>query len=119
MIAHVVLFRPHPDLPATARQSLAASFGRAVREIPSVRRARLGPRVTHGRPYEQLMRVDFPYAAVLEFDDLAGLRSYLEHPAHAELAERFFEAFEEALIYDFELQDGVNALAEDPGNRPR
>jgi hypothetical protein len=119
MIAHLVLFRPRAGLPEATRQNLTASFSRAVREIPSVRRARVGPRIAHGRPYEQLMRVDFSYAAVLEFDDLEGLKSYLEHPVHAELAARFFEASEETLIYDFELQDGVEALAADPArSRP-
>jgi hypothetical protein len=117
MIAHVVLFRPRADLPEAARHTLIKAFDRAVREIPSVRRARVGLRIRHGRPYEQLMRSHFPYAAVLEFDDLAGLQSYLEHPAHDELASRFFEAFEEALMYDFDLQDGVGALA-DPGRHP-
>ena len=43
-------------------------------------------RVLHGRAYESLMHVDYQYAAVLEFDDSAGLRAYLEHPAHQRLA---------------------------------
>jgi hypothetical protein len=113
MIAHLVLFRPRADLSEAARRNLAASFERAIHEIPSVRRARVGPRLTHGRAYEQLMRVHFSYAAVLEFDDFAGLQAYLEHPAHTDLAARFFEAFEEALIYDFDLQEGVSALRAD------
>jgi hypothetical protein len=82
-----------------------------LRDIPSIRRARVGRRVLTGRPYEQLMRADFSHAAVLEFDDVEGLRGYLDHPAHADLATRFFEAFEEALIYDFELIDGEDGIA--------
>lgn len=111
MIAHVVLFRPRPDLPVAARAELAASFEVALASIPSIRRARFGLRVTHGRPYETLMRADYPYAAVLEFDDLAGLKAYLEHPAHERLATRFFESLEEALLYDFDLQEGPAGLA--------
>lgn len=107
MIAHVVLFKPRPDLAPADRDALIDSFERAVGEIASVRRARIGPRVTHGRPYEALMRVDYQYAAVIEFDDLAGLKSYLEHSAHADLAARFFTAFEEALMYDFDLTEGA------------
>ena len=110
MIAHVVLFRPKPDLPAADRQGLADAFAVALRSIPSVRRARFGPRVTHGRAYEQLMRADYPLAAILEFDDLAGLQAYLEHPAHETLAARFFAAFEEALMYDFDLKEGADGL---------
>lgn len=103
MIAHIVLFRPRPNLAQETRQGLAHAFESALRDIPSIRRAHVGRRITHSRPYESLMRVDYPYAAVIEFDDLAGLTAYLEHPAHAQLAERFFSAFEEALMYDFEM----------------
>ena len=65
----------------------------------------------HGRPYEALMRSHYPYAAVLEFDDLAGLKAYLEHPAHERLGSLFFEAFEDALMYDFDMQEGAAGLA--------
>jgi len=82
MVAHVVLFTPKPGLDAGARQRLAESFQRALREIPTIRRAHIGRRVTHGRLYEQLMTVDYQYAAILEFDSLADLTAYLEHETH-------------------------------------
>jgi Stress responsive A/B Barrel Domain len=106
MIAHVVMFRPKPHLAADERGALVASFSRALREIPSIRHSRVGRRVTHGRGYEQSMRENYEYIALLEFDDVAGLKTYLEHPAHHELAERFFSAFETALMYDYEMSDG-------------
>jgi hypothetical protein len=110
VIAHLVLFRPRADLTASARVALADALTTALRDIPSVRHARVGRRVTHGRAYEQLMRVNYSHAAMLEFDDAAGLQSYLDHPAHDQLAARFFEAFEEALMYDFELRDGIDGV---------
>lgn len=110
MIAHVVLFRPRPGLTDIDRRSLADAFNAAIRDIPSIRRARIGPRVTHGRGYEALMRVDYQYAAILEFDDVAGLKAYLEHPVHEALGARFFAMFEEALMYDFEVKDGVEGV---------
>jgi len=115
VIAHIVLFRPRGDLPVGERASLAETFAAALRDIPTIRRAWVGHRFTHGRGYEQLMRVDYEYAALLEFDDAAGLLAYLEHPAHQQLGARFFSAFEDALMYDFELregQDGIAALVE-------
>lgn len=111
MIAHVVLFRPRGDLSSAGRHALAEAFETALREIPSIRRARVGRRVLHGRAYEALMHVDYQYAAVLEFDDAAGLRAYLEHPAHQQLASQFFDAFEHALMYDFDLKEGTAGLA--------
>lgn len=110
MIAHVVLFRPRRDLPAEARQALVAAFEGALREIALIRRARVGRRLVLGQPYDALMRVDYPYIALLEFDDHAALAAYLEHPAHEQLAARFFGSFEEALIYDFELWEGTAGL---------
>ena len=82
----------------------------ALRDIPSIRRARIGARVTHGRPYELLMKVNYEFAAILEFDDLEGLTAYLTHPAHDALGARFFEAFEEALMYDYTLEEGPDAV---------
>ena len=107
MLAHVVVFRPKAGLSDDDRRGLADALSTAIQEIPSVRRARVGMRITHGRPYEQLMRTDYTHAAILEFDDLDGLQAYLLHPAHDALAARFFTSFEEGLFYDYELSDGV------------
>jgi seryl-tRNA(Sec) selenium transferase len=82
----------------------------ALRTISSIRKATVGRRVTHGRGYEGLMRIDYQYIALLEFDDVAGLRAYLEHPAHETLAATFFRSFEEALMYDFELEGDLAGL---------
>jgi hypothetical protein len=117
MIAHIVLFRPRRDVTPAERTVAVAALRRAVREIPSIRRMRIGRRVTHGRPYEQLMGVDYSMAAMFEFDDLEGLQAYLNHSVHDQLASNFFAVFEEALMYDFELADGeaaVQGFAEEP-----
>jgi hypothetical protein len=110
VVAHVVLFRPRADLGIDERAALVASFARALREIPGIRRTRVGRRVTHGRPYEQLMQENYEYAAVLEFDDVRALEAYLQHPAHEELGKRFFASFEAALIYDYEMNETGAAL---------
>ena len=116
MIVHVVLFTPKPALDAGERRRLADSFITAVTQISSVRRARVGRRVTHGRAYEQLMRVDYTHVAVIEFDDLSGLQAYLNDQVHEVLASRFFAAFEQALMYDFDVDDaetGIRTLLEE------
>lgn len=111
MIVHLVLFQPRADLTAGDRTALADALTRALREIPTIRRAQVGKRVTHGRPYEALMRVDYEYAALLEFDDVAALKAYLDHPAHDALAAQFFAAFQEALMYDFDVREGEAGIA--------
>ncbi len=109
MLTHLVLFRPRADLHEDQRQAFARAFERAVREIPSVRRARVGRRKVLGTAYDALMREDLQYAAVIEFDDEDGLRAYLAHPAHAALGELFYKCIETALTYDFEMRPGEQA----------
>jgi hypothetical protein len=101
MIAHVVLFRPKPDLSSEEREQLVAAFERAVAEIPSVRGVRVGRRVTHGAGYESTSPDVADFLIVLDFDDLAGLQAYLRHPAHEELGARFNQSFSSGLVYDF------------------
>lgn len=112
MISHVVLFRPKPDLSNADREGLVSAFERAVREIPTVRDVRAGRRVTHGAGYEQQAPDIADFLLVLDFDDLAGLQTYLQHPAHAELGHRFNQAFSAGLIYDFDVVSGVRSFFE-------
>jgi hypothetical protein len=103
VVLHIVLFRPRANLVDADYSGLLEALGSAAHQIPSVKRFHIGRRVTHGREYERQMTKDFPYAAVIEFEDLAGLKAYLQHPAHEHLGARFYEMLEEGLIYDFEM----------------
>ncbi len=104
MIAHVVLFRPKPDLSVDDRRSLMTAFERAIREIPAVRNVRLGRRVTHGAGYEQRTAETADCLIVIDFDDLEALQTYLRHPAHEALGARFNQSLSSAWIYDFEVR---------------
>jgi hypothetical protein len=102
MIVHVVLFRPREGLPGEDRLALLRGLADAVRDIPAIRRLRIGRRVRHGLPgYEQAMRDDYEYAVIVEFDDLDGLIRYLTHPAHAALGRHFTHSSDAALAYDY------------------
>ena len=104
MIAHVILFQPRPGLTRQQRDAVLSALSSAARGAPSVRACRVGRRIRHGLPgYEQAMRQDFEFAAILEFDDEEGLRAYLQHPAHAAIGEHFTTAAAAALAYDYEL----------------
>ena len=111
MIAHVVLFRPKPDLPGDDRRSLVTAFERAIREIPVVRGVRIGRRVEHGAGYEQGLLDTADYLIVIDFDNLEALQTYLRHPAHEQLGARFSQSLSSALIYDFEM-GGLERLQE-------
>jgi hypothetical protein len=104
MLLHVVLFRPKLGISETDRTAMFAALNEAAREIPTVRRFRIGSRVTHGAAYETVMTEHFPFAAIIEFDDLAGLQAYLRHPKHEALGRLFYQLQAAALAYDYEAQ---------------
>jgi len=113
MLFHVVLFRPRPSLTSEEIADLIGAVEGAHRAIPSIRRFQVGRRVLHGARYEAvMMRDSLDYAAIIEFDDLAGLKEYLEHPAHRALGPRFMQSFESSVIFDYEMTDagGVASL---------
>lgn len=102
MTSHIVLMKPRAGLTAGARQAFVAAFERAVREIPTVRQVRVGRRIVHGAGYEARVP-DADYVAIVDFDDLEGLQTYLRHPAHAELGALFRESLSSGLAFDFEV----------------
>ncbi|MCL4846954.1 MAG: Dabb family protein [Acidobacteria bacterium] len=103
MVIHLVLFRPRPDLEPGIREALFDALRVANEQIPSVRRFSVGRRVSDGPTYVMRGFPDFPYAAVVEFDDRDGLEAYLAHPAHDALGRHFNAAADAALIYDYEV----------------
>lgn len=110
MIAHVVLFEPKPDLSERDRVALIEGLRALTRDVPVVRRLRVGRRIRHGLPgYEQMMRDDYSFAVILEFDSIDDLRSYLRHPAHQNVGHYFISLSARALAYDYELADDVDA----------
>lgn len=107
MVWHVVLMKPRTDLSPGDRQALLDAFNRAVREIPAVRDVRIGRRITHGAAYEATAPDSADFIVSIAFDELAGLQTYLRHPAHDELAARFYQALSSALIYDYEMDESI------------
>jgi Stress responsive A/B Barrel Domain len=102
VVLHIVLFRPKPNVNDADRRAMFDALHTASTRIPSVRHFHVGKRVLHGAGYEMLMSADYPYAAVIAFDDLEGLQRYLEHPHHEELARLFYALLDAAMIYDYE-----------------
>jgi Stress responsive A/B Barrel Domain len=103
MIAHVVLFKPRPNLSPADREALLEAMRTAFTTIPQIRRARIGRRRILGRSYDAMARIDFEYSAVLEFDTELALQAYLDHPAHVGLGRQFGETAEAALVFDYEM----------------
>jgi hypothetical protein len=68
--------------------------------------------VTHGAAYEQTA-ANLDILIAIEFDDLAGLQTYLRHPAHAELGARFNQAMDSGMVYDFEVGSDLEVQLRD------
>lgn len=113
MVWHLVLMKPRPDLSDDDQSALLNAFERACREIPTVRDIRAGRRVTFGAGYEAAMPDTADYVIALAFDDLTGLQTYLQHPAHEELGARFNQSLSSALVYDFVVA-GIDELRRPP-----
>jgi hypothetical protein len=114
LIVHVVLFQPRVDLDAAAREELMQGLAVAAREIPSIRRFRVGLRIRHQLPgYERAMIQPYDYALIAEFDDREGLVAYLKHPAHQAIGRHFTASAEHALAYDYEMTDVGEARRQD------
>lgn len=106
MILHVILYTPKTEMADGTRQEILAGLAAAATAIPSIRRLRVGRRMTHGRPgYEQAMQTHYEYAVIVEFDDLDGLIAYLSHPAHRAIGGHFVQSATDALAYDYEMFD--------------
>ena len=110
MIVHVVLLTPRPDLSAADRADAIVTLARTTAAVPDVRRFRIGRRVRHGLPgYEQRMKSAYEIALLLELDDLEALARYLRAPAHTALGHLFAGATSEAIAYDYEMVEAVEA----------
>ena len=109
MVSHLVLMKPRADLSPAERLLLIGAFQRAIQEIPTVRKVHVGQRILHGAGYERPATDGADYLVVIDFDDLAGLQTYLRHPAHEALGIRFNQSLSSALVYDFEV-GGLESL---------
>lgn len=103
MIVHIVLLQAKAELTSAQRAAALETIRRSAANLPEVR-LRLGRRVKHGLPgYEQLMTQDFEYALIVESEDVAALKRYLQAPAHEALGRLFYAATSAALAYDYEF----------------
>ena len=102
MIAHIVLLQPKRELTEQQRSGALETLTESAAKVPEIRRFQIGRRVKHGLPgYEQLMEHDFEFALIIEFDDMDGLKRYLQAPAHEAMGSLFYTATSAALAYDY------------------
>ena len=111
MITHLVLLTLKPELSDPDRRAFATAFERAARDISTVRHVRIGERIKIGAGYEAQMPNTAQYLAALDFDDVEGLKTYLEHEKHVELGALFWRSLSDAVVLDFQV-GGLELLKE-------
>ena len=111
--------KPRAGLSVHDRAAFVEAFDHAVRQIPAVRGVRIGRRVTHGAQYEEGAPDVADFLIQIDFDDLAGLQTYLRHPAHEAVGAQFKRLVESGWVYDFEAGDlsRLREFAEVDGER--
>ena len=114
MIAHVVLFRPKPDVDEARLRRFIAMMASASEQIPGIERARVGRSINIDPGYSRSMgESTYPYMAILEFTSREALVAYLRHPRHGELGAMFWELCDSTVVSEVELRDfGNHELAE-------
>lgn len=55
----------------------------------------------------------YNFMAMLEFDDVRGLQTYLAHPLHAEVGRMFWEICESTVIFEGAGTDIIGRRADD------
>jgi hypothetical protein len=105
VITHLVVMKPRAGLSTRDREAFVEAFEHAVATISAVRAVRVGRRVTHGAEYEEGSPDAADFLIQIDFDDLAGLQTYLRHPAHEAVSAQFTRLLESGWVYDFEAGD--------------
>ena len=113
MIAHMVFFQPKQGTSVAERRSFVDALRSVAREIAVIRRVRVGNTLSIGQmPIDILGQKTFDYAAILEFDDQAGLKEYLDHPVHDKLRGLFWTLCDATLIADVDMADPLSEDAD-------
>jgi len=106
MILHVVLYQPKPSATPEELSDLVNALEVVSREVPSIRQVRIGRALDLGFSYSNWSKDQNELnVAVFEFDDLNGLKAYLEHEDHKKLAALFWSTCDRPTIVDVSAVD--------------
>ena len=102
MIAHIVLFRPKPDLTSDQLRSFAQSIKATIQGSEGLSRGTVGKAAAINAGYSRhLDNSTYPFAAVLEFDTPDDLVKYLRKPEHQTLGRLFWEYCDGTVVTEF------------------
>lgn len=117
MIAHIVFFEPKENVTPDQKRSFGQLLVSLASSIDSIKRAYIGRSVRLDPGYDRHFGdKTYSFAAVLEFDDEAGLLEYLKHPKHEELGRLFWLWCDSTAIMEVETRDLKDDLRQNLGD---
>ena len=98
---HVVVFKMKADAPKGATSQAIADCHAMLSKIKSVRAVKAGRPAAEATPKFALR--DYDFALLIQVDDAAGLKSYLDDPLHVAYVEKHGKHFdmEKLRVFDF------------------
>ena len=98
-LVHVVVFKVKADTDSAETQALIDGM-EPLRKIKSVRALWVGKPSDGGTP--DIAAKDYTVALTVLFDNPAGLKQYLDDPAHKKFADKHLKMWETPVVYDYE-----------------
>lgn len=96
-LVHVVLFDLKETAPADEAEMLVEDGHKLLAEVPTVRRVYTGPPASEASSTVK----DYDVGLYCEFDDEAGLATYIAHPLHIQYVQKHRQHWANVRVIDF------------------
>ena len=96
VLRHVVMYKFKPELTAAQVQEVVDAFKGLPGKIPTIVEFEAGTNVS-----EEGKSEGFTHLFVVTFRDKAGLKGYLDHPAHADYVKVVKDRREKVIVFDY------------------
>lgn len=101
VLKHVVMYKFKPEISAAQVQEVVDTFAGLPGKIDTIIGFEKGTNVSTEGKSE-----GFTHVFVVTFQDQAGLKTYLDHPAHAAYVEVVKNRREKVIVFDYEVPAG-------------
>ena len=101
VLKHVVMYKFKPEISAAQVQEVVDTFAGLPGKIDTIIGFEKGTNVS-----EEGKSEGFTHVFVVTFPDKAGLKTYLDHPAHAAYVQVVKDRREKVIVFDYEIPAG-------------
>ena len=99
VLRHVVMYKFKPEMTAAQVQEVVDAFKGLPGKIPTIVEFEAGTNVS-----EEGKSEGFTHLFVVTFRDKAGLKVYLDHPAHADYVKVVKDRREKVIVFDYVME---------------